>query len=384
MICPKCHAENNDNLKYCISCGEPLNKTNQSTNQTISENELKNPSIVEKNINTQSPNDIFGLNEEYIVRSNATKDEVLTNNAKFINNNNNNEIIKDNSKYETQTIYTNNNQNNVNIENNVQKEKKVNDNRFINETSLEINSNITSAQQTVNDIVNPVSPIEKKKISDRVNPIVLIGLLLGAFFRPGTTIKDKTKVFTKTKSGLHIYISFSTLILIAFMVSNVINGCFNKIYDINTGTYNTSLDFTRLSTVNYLNLLVIGFLLSFGIIMLVTLVYYIASFITNRGLTFGRYLTIITLCLLPFLICTCLVAPIVSIPSYYLGIVLTLFGIVYSFIIIITILNDVLTFKNTNQKIMYHAILLSIIFVIVGIIITLFLRDQLSTLKIIF
>lgn len=338
MICPRCHTQNVDNVGYCIACGEPLQP--QQPNTTITENEMKNPTIVDNKTNYNA-SDVFGAQEEVIYAKN-----------------NRPAVEKLNLKSAVETSPP--------VEHLIAK-------------TAETTQTSTSLQTA-----NPVAPDEAKVKSDRVNPIVLFKLTIGAFFRPGTTINENTRVYTKLKPGFQIYTSFSLLTFIAFMITNVINGCFHKLYDINTGTYNTTLDFNQLATLNYLNLIVIGFLLSFGIVFLVAIVYYVSSFVTNRGLSLGRYLTVITLCLVPFLICTCIVAPIVSIPSYYLGIALTLFGIVYSFIILITNLNDLLTFKTTNQKIMYHTIILTIIFVIIGVVITFFLKDQLSTLRIIF
>ena len=62
--------------------------------------------------------------------------------------------------------------------------------------------------------------------------------------------------------------------------------------------------------------------------------------------------------------------------------VLLIFGLIYSLIILITVLNDMLTFKDTNQKIMYHTLLIAISIFIIGVVASIIFSNQLSSLNI--
>lgn len=376
MVCPNCHENNPDNAKICQNCGHEL--APQTSNNAISD----------------IPN-IFVENQQYNINSNAYTGKVSNNNETYQAN-----IVKDGSG-EVEKFYTKNDyvkpeeEPNIELRNgedfNAHLQNSINQtpnkgeqikeqNKFINEVpNIEKKTPVISANGSV--LENPIAKEEEKPLSDKVNIIVLFRLLFGTFFRPGTTIKDKTRAYNKTKPSIKIFLSFSTLTFIAFIVSNVINGCFIKVYDINTGTYNTTLNFSNIVNLDLFSIAITGILLCYGVIILVTAVYYCASFATNRGLTFGRYLSVISLSLLPFMLCLNILAPVVSIPSYYFGVLISIFGIIYSFIILITTLNDMITFKSTNQKIMYHTIILSIVFIIIALVVSLFLKDVLSALK---
>lgn len=376
MVCPNCHENNPDNAKICKKCGQEL--VIQTKNNSLSD----------------IPN-IFVENQKQKIESNAYTGNITNNNEIYKAN-----IVKDGSgeieKFYTKKDYVKPEEEpNIELRNgeafNTLPQTSVNQvpnkeqqiqgqNKFINEVP-NIEKKVPVVNASGNILQNPVAPEEEKPLSDKVNILVLIRLLFGTFFRPGTTIKDKTRAYNKTKPSMKIFLSFSTLTFIAFIVSDIINGCFIKVYDINTGTYNTTLNFSNVVNLDLFSIAITGILLCYGVIILVTAVYYCASFMTNRGLTFGRYLSVISLSLLPFMLCLNILSPIVSIPSYYFGVLISIFGIIYSFIILITTLNDLIIFKSTNQKIMYHTIILSIVFIVVALVISLFLKDVLSALK---
>lgn len=369
MVCPNCLENNPDNAKICQKCGQELNTNNNS------------------------PSNIFVEEPQYNINSNAYTGNIPNNNEVFKAN-----VVKDGSG-EIEKFYTKNDyvkpEEEPNIElrngeafnNSLSNKEKESFKENISQTQGKfinngIESSLKESKSSNNNVLqNPVATFEEKPLSDKVNLIVLIRLLFGSLTKPGTTIKEKTRAFNKTNSSIKIFLSFSTLTFIAFIVSNVINGCFIKVYDINTGTYNTSLNFSNIVNLDLISISLIGILLCYGVTFLVTAIYYCASFVTNRGLTFGRYLSVITLSLLPFMICLNILSPILSIPSYSYGVLIAIFGIIYSFIILITTLNDLITFKSTNQKIMYHTIILTLVFIIIALVSSLFLKDVLSALK---
>ena len=254
--------------------------------------------------------------------------------------------------------------------------------QYNNEEIVQMENQSNLEKEATNTLKNPVSDFKEEVLDEHVNLFVLIKLLIGTLLKPGATVAEKTRAYTKLKPGLKIFFFYNTITFIFYMVSNLINSCFVKVCDINTSIYSTVLSYGELANVNYTRLIIIGLLLSYGIPAIITLVYYIASFITNKGLSIGRYFSVITLSLIPLLLSACVVAPIASIFSYYISIGAVIFGVIYSFIILTTTISDLLIFKNTNQKITYHTIILSIIIIIISLIITIFLKDQLNALNI--
>lgn len=366
MICPKCNTENNDSLKYCVNCGEPLTKTFF--------NETKEKNKVNSKNDDPNINNIFGVEEnvnitkapETLDFNTTVKEETLINPK----------VIKNENKELEQYIESQIKEENLQVE--IAKEMGA-----IEPTVEEVVPIVQPPlKEEVNTtIVNPTSE-EEEKLEEKLNIWIIIKLIIGALFKPGTTIRENSKPYNSLQSGLTIYTTLSTIAFIGVIVCSFINGCFIKVYDINTSTYSTTLDLGNVANLDYVNIIIMGILLTYGVVLLFTTIYYIASFLTNKGLTYGKYLTVISFSLLPYLLFSCLIAQIVNIFSGYFGLVLLIFGLIYSLIILITVLNDMLTFKDTNQKIMYHTLLIAISIFIIGVVASIIFSNQLSSLNI--
>lgn len=257
--------------------------------------------------------------------------------------------------------------------------KPVIENMNNNQVQTQVNENLDNSIKP-----NKKSFFKKKKklfddetdvTSEKINIFKLILLTFGVLFRPGTTIVEKTKRYDKTKTGLFVYLVFSTITFIVYICTIAIKSCFIQVYNIASEKYTPVLDFGQLQYLDYFKLITEAALISYGILLILIIVYYIASFITNRGISFGRYLVVITLSLSPFLILTCAASPIVSIYNSTFGSWLLVFGIAYSLIILLCTLNDIIEFKNTNQKIVYHSVILLICFAIVYVLLSLFAKN---------
>lgn len=221
----------------------------------------------------------------------------------------------------------------------------------------------------------PIFDDEDEVTSEKINIFKLIILTFGVLFRPGTTIVEKTKKYNKIKTGLFVYLVFSSITFLVYISTIALKNCFIQTYNIASEKYTPVLDFGQLQYLDYTKLITEAALVSYGILLLLILLYYIASFLTNKGLSLGRYFVVITLSLSPFLILTCAASPIVSIYNTTFGSWLLVFGIAYSLIILLCTINDIIAFKNTNQKIIYHSLILLICFAIVYVLLSIFAKN---------
>lgn len=229
--------------------------------------------------------------------------------------------------------------------------------------------------------VNPVAPQKEEFLEEdlpkdvKANIFSVIGMMLGMILTPGTTIVNNSKKYRSTFKAMMITFWITVVSLALCIGTRILLGAFTKSYSAVTGATHISLNFANIFTAeNYLQYLVIAFLISFVGIMIVSLVYYASSFLNSKGVPLGSYVMVSNLAMLPLIIGTVAIAPAISIISSYLSILVFIFCFLYTLIAFLIGINEVLTFKNINRKILYNVLNLSCIMLISIVLYVLMLR----------
>ena len=138
--------------------------------------------------------------------------------------------------------------------------------------------------------VNPVAPVEDKKNYDdvKVTPMFILTLFFDIIKKPGTTLTSYIEKYQGTKTSFTITMFLTVFSLIVGLLMSVITGGFIKNYNVTTGSYTTKYDINGIFTQNYLRYLLIALLVSGGLILIVSLVYYGASFFNSKGVSLGK------------------------------------------------------------------------------------------------
>ena len=90
------------------------------------------------------------------------------------------------------------------------------------------------------------------------------------------------------------------------------------------------------------------------VILIFSLVYYMTSFFTNKGVEFYTYLLITTMSFVPFVIGFTLAMPLLSVLSFYLGFIVLFILTIYSLLIFIVSVDSFLVKKDINTVILYN------------------------------
>ena len=76
-----------------------------------------------------------------------------------------------------------------------------------------------------------------------------------------------------------------------------------KKYNWNLNDYETTWVWSNLKNVQYLEIILKSFLIYLGVIFVITVIYYLASLVAKKEVSFPKLLGISTLSLIPLLIC---------------------------------------------------------------------------------
>ena len=219
--------------------------------------------------------------------------------------------------------------------------------------------------------VNPVAPVEEKKeeevevVNAKASFFSVIGMTLGMILRPGTTMINNSKKYSKVSKAMFILLWTTILTLIITIAARFVVGSFSRTYNAIIGTYSISLTFENVLDVNnYLEYILIGLLVSFIAILVISTVFYGSSFINSKGVKFGSYLIISNTAMIPFIIGVTALGPLLSILSTYFAVAAYVFTFLYSMICLMIGMDEVLVFKSVNKRIFYYVLNLTVIVII--------------------
>lgn len=232
--------------------------------------------------------------------------------------------------------------------------------------------------KVVEEVVEEEIPLFDEEEEVKTNLFTVVNMMVGVVIKPGTTISTNARRYKKMFDAISITFWVSVLSFVMCLAGRLVVGCFSKTENAISGASKIVLDFSRLvDTNNYIPYLLITFFIGLGTILVVALIYYLSSFIFSKGIHIGTYFAISTLSVVPVIIGFTILYPIITILSSGIAMMALIFSIIYALIILFTGINEVLKFKNNDQRIIYNAINMAVIFSIM-----LFIFNVLSDLNI--
>lgn len=271
----------------------------------------------------------------------------------------------------------------------VQEEEEVAPSVFDAGKELSINSE-TIKYDPLNNATNPVpvNPTSLEPDDDilffdeeddvKVDVVSVIKMMFSILLKPATVIGANVKKYGKMSKSILLLFWISMFSLVFCLLGRLVAGAFSTTHNAITGASKITLNFSGLlQPSNYIPYVIATLMIGLVAILVVSLVYYLSSFIHSKGVHFSVYIALSSLALVPLILCFTLVYPLVSILSTDIAFVFLLFGIVFSVVVLITGINSIVKYKSKDGKILYNAINLAIIFSVM-----IFIFDTLSRLHI--
>lgn len=427
MICKKCGLQNAEGNRFCIVCGTPLE---EKPEVTINKN-IEMPQNLSEQVEEEKGIglDIFNQPMTEIEQNNTGMEEIPTPSIEGNSTPKTEELTTFNSgipemnvptpkidssnigleeKEETSTPSVENNPiseakisatfnsgisemnipsqeiNSMNEESENQgitdksslvEENRITNNDDLNQTIENIENYISqedSSQQTNAEIKSQEIPL-KDKPSKSVHYFSMIGKFLG---RPISTIQEQVNNFTMKDSAIIMVLTSIIAVLLNFIVQ-AINTIKETTIDWNNGGTTIEWNFENLKELNYIDILLKNWAYILIIILVLTAIYYVVALFARRKIKVYPILSLISLSILPIVVTTFVLFPIIGEFSLLIAIIILIIGFVYSNLILILGINEVVAFEKLDSKIYYQLICA----VLISIIVCLMLNETINTLS---
>lgn len=216
---------------------------------------------------------------------------------------------------------------------------------------VEKSSTVVEETKTVN------STAKSKK------PMNYIKFIIAFLIAPFKSFKDNEETLADTKTSLIISGGMSVIMMLITLFTSMINAIFAKTFDYSTFSYKTKVDFGRLGDLDYVSLIFKNLLIYACIIAAIALVYFLIAMIFKKKANYIKLLSSTAISMLPVVIGSMLVGPILGKIWSPLGLVVSIASIIYTIAILVTLINDQVTLEDKNYRIYYHGLSITILLV---------------------
>lgn len=229
------------------------------------------------------------------------------------------------------------------------------------ETKNTINSILSSTSEIVAD-VNEQSKVNVNSNMEINTKFDLFGYIKDVILKPYEYFKKHEKQLENKNNVLILFIfvvgSLVLLSLISSMISSV------KVTSLFTNE--TTWVWQNLKNVEYFKLFIQNALVYTSILLLISGVYYLAALILKKSVNFIKIVSVVTTAMLPTIISLFVLFQILSLFSFVIGLIVALIGVIYSIVIMVELMNDIIYIDNKDIKIYFQVICWSINTIIVG------------------
>lgn len=185
-------------------------------------------------------------------------------------------------------------------------------------------------------------------------------MLISILLKPYTALKKEGEKFNTFKNSFILSLFISVFGVIINLLQTIWNVIRVRTYDYTARKYITKFVFENIKDIKFVKVIGQNFLIYFGIIFAITCVFYIASLIVKKQLNFSKILGISAISIVPLLLSSMLLSPLLGMISSYLSTGISLVGGIYTILLTYEGMNEELQLEG-NQKYYFNLICLSIL-----------------------
>ena len=256
-------------------------------------------------------------------------------------------------------------------------------------TPISINNESVSSQNSV--LVNdaPQQPNEQPAVS--LAPVMagapqvdsklnIISYIINVLLKPSKTYKEEEQKLSIPQNAFLLTVIMSGIMVGINIITTLINTVIRKELDLSTFKYKTVVDFKYVGDIKWLELIFKRFIIYFAIILIVAAIYYVFALVFKKKTNYIKILSMTATSIIPMAAVGMLAAQILGLIWAILKIIVLFVGIVYSFFILIHLINDEMKFEDIDSSIYYHTITISVMFILCEIIVQAILSSAISKL----
>lgn len=214
---------------------------------------------------------------------------------------------------------------------------------------------------------NAPGEVPKANNDANVSIMALFMVIIATITKPITTLKKDASKFDSFKNSAIVAGVLTVVATIITLITTMIDSVFVRYRDYFNGGYKTEIVFENLAEVEYFKIIGQNILIYLGAMAGIAFVFFIVALIMKKEVKYPRLLGITAVSLVPYIICSVLISPIVSMIYSPLGMIVTLIGLVYSLIILCEAVNNEVALEG-DKKGYFNLICFGVIIVIIYII----------------
>ncbi len=198
------------------------------------------------------------------------------------------------------------------------------------------------------------------KKEEKKNAIVDFCLVAkNLFLKPNSTVKKEEKRFKDPKNVW----TLAGVVAVVMVLLQLVETVFNTVY-VNTSVFNDKKDFfwDRLEDVNWFDVTIKQLFMVAASMLAITLIYYLASLIIKKSVSFTKFVLIATIAFMPVVLASTIVGPLLGMISPVLYTISIVAGGIYGLMILTTLSNEEVKLKDSDEIIYYNFVTLTIMF----------------------
>ena len=183
--------------------------------------------------------------------------------------------------------------------------------------------------------------------------------------KPDSTLKEESSKFDNIKNSMIMTIVVSVLATLFSLIQTM----FNVVRVTKYWSSEVKWEFSNLKEINYIKTIGTSLLVWIGIILAIAFIYYVVGLILKKKVNFPKLLGISALSIIPIVICSFVLSPLLSLINTSIGLGITVLGFVYTIVLIYEAMNQEIQLEG-NLKYYFNLICFSVIVVSIYLIAT--------------
>lgn len=183
--------------------------------------------------------------------------------------------------------------------------------------------------------------------------------IIGVLLKPFDSFKNKSNSLNSFKNVGILSAIIVGLMTIMGLFQTMLNAV--RVTSIWTGEVKWVWD--NLKEIEYFKVIGQSILIYVGILLVISGIYFLANLVIKKEAKFVKLLGATVTAFIPFALSSSILFPIFSLISNPLGICIIIIGFIYTLIIMLELMNDLIIIENKNNRIYFHLICLSILII---------------------
>lgn len=220
-----------------------------------------------------------------------------------------------------------------------------------------------SMQQNINNSIQ--QPIYNNVSANVQSTPVITGkfnffqYIIGAVLKPFDRFKKNEENLSNFKN-----VGILSLIVVGFMtIIGLITTMINTVRVTSFWTDEVKWVWENLKGIEYFKVIGQSLLIYAGVLLAISGVYFLASLVIKKEAKFPKLLGATVTAFTPFAIATSMLSPLLSLIYSPLGIYITIVGFVYTLVILLELMNELIKIENKNTRIYFHLTCLSLLII---------------------